>query len=739
MQKPTNMNEIQKITRRSFVRSLGLASGGLLIACNFTTTKNDEIHLKPFKGETFNPNLFIQLKDNGELVLLASRSEMGNGVRTSLTSIIADEMDADWDMVSVIQATGDAKFMDQNTDGSRSIRYLFEPMRKLGATARAMLITAAATKWQVSESDLKTENHYVINTTNDERLFYGDLVNEAAKVSVPENPTLKDRKDFKYIGKGLKSIDAADFASGKPKYGMDIKLDGMKYAAVARCPVTFGTVKSFDKTKAMKIAGVIDVVEIPKINRPFGTLGGVAVVATNTWAAFKGKEALDIEWDYGDNKNYTSESYDKMIRENVQKKGKEIANEGNINKAFKNAEHVIESTFQLPHLVHAPMEVPNATAWVKDDGTCEVWTPIQAPQTARKEVADYLEIDLENVTINVTFLGGGFRRKSKPDFVVEAVILSKAIKAPVQLGWTREDDIHHSYYHTVSAQYMKGALDKNGNVTGWLHRVAYPSIMTTFAPETGYANPFEFGQGLTNHPYQIDNFRAENGKAPAHLRIGWLRSVISIIHSFSLNIFVDELAVKAGKDPLQFRLDLIGNDRIEESNDDNRFDSSKLKNVLRKAAKNANYGKLLPEGHGIGIAVHYSFYSYVASIIEVSVIDNKLKVHNIHSVIDCGTAVNTDTITAQMEGAAIFGMSLSYYGKITTKDGAVEQSNFHDYRMIRMNEIPKVHVEIIKSNDKPTGVGEPGVPVIAPAIVNAIFNATGKRYHSLPLTDHGLV
>ncbi len=733
------MSSIQIITRRSFIRGLGLASGGLIIACNFPSSDEKDPVKRPFNGETFEPNLFIQLKDNGELVLLASRSEMGNGVRTSLTSVIADEMDADWKMVSVKQATGNPKFMDQNTDGSRSIRSLFKPMRKMGATARAMLITAAATKWQVDESVLKTENHYVLNTTNNKKVFYGDLIKEAAEVAIPENPPLKDPKDFKYIGTDLKSIDGAGFASGKPKYGMDIKLPDMKYVAIARCPVTFGTVKSFKRDKALKIAGVTDIIEIPRITKPFGALGGIVVIADNTWAAFKGKEALEIEWNYGDNKGYNSEHYDKMITDNVHKKGKEVKNDGNVTKAFKNAEHIVESTFQLPHLVHAPMEVPNATAWVKNDGTCEVWAPVQSPQTARKVVAAFLETDAENVTINVTFLGGGFGRKSKPDFVVEAVVVSKIVNAPVQVVWTREDDIHHSFYHAVSAQYMKGALDKEGNVTGWLHRVAYPSIASTFAPDSGYAAGFEFGQGLINIPYQIDNVRCENGKAPAHLRIGWFRSVINIVQSFSVNIFVDELAVKAKKDPLQFRLDLIGNDRIEESKSGYHFDSAKLKNVLKIAAKNANYGKDLPEGHGMGIAMHYSFLSYIASVIEVSVINGKLKVHNIHSVIDCGIAVNTDTVKSQMQGAAIFGMSLAYYGKITAKDGAVEQSNYHDYQMIRMNEAPEVQVEIVNSTDKPTGVGEPGVPPIAPAIINAIYNATGKRYYSLPLMDHGLV
>jgi len=732
------MNPIQKVTRRSFIRSMGLASGGLLIACNFPSS-DEKNQKRPFNGSTFEPNLFVHLKDNGDLVLIASRSEMGQGVRTSMTSIIADEMDADWNLVSIEQAIGHPKYGNQNTDGSRSVRTLYETMRKMGATARAMLISAAATKWQVDKSTLITNNHYVVNTANDKKIFYGDLVKEAAEVAVPENPLLKDVKDFKYIGKGLKSVDGAGFASGKPKYGMDIKLPDMKYAAMARCPVTFGTVKSFDKAKAMAIAGVTDVVEIPRVAKPFGPLGGVAVIATNTWAALKGKEALEIVWDHGDNKVYSSETYDKMITDNVHKKGKEIRNDGNVNKAFKNAEHVIESTFNLPHLVHAPMETPNATAWVKEDGTCEIWAPSQAPQTARDNVAEFLEIEKEMITINVTFLGGGFGRKSKPDYVVEAAAVSKAVKAPVQVVWTREDDIQHSYYHAVSAQYMKGGLDKDGNVTGWLHRVAYPSIASTFAPDSGYAAGFEFGQGLINIPYQIDNVRCENGKAPAHLRIGWFRSVINIIQSFSVNIFVDELAAKAGKDPLQFRLDLIGNDRVEESKSGYHFDSAKLKNVLKTVAKNANYGKDLPEGHGVGIAMHYSFFSYIASIIEVSVEDGKLKVHNIHSVIDCGTAVNTDTIKSQMQGAAIFGMSLAYYGKITAKEGVVEQSNYHDYQMLRMHQAPEVHVEIINNNDKPTGVGEPGVPPIAPAIINAIYNATGKRYYSLPLMDHGLV
>lgn len=729
------MNTIKNISRRAFVKSIGLASSGLILACNTSVFSNkDDAQNK--KLTNFNPNLFVQLNSDGSLILIASRSEMGNGVRTSLTSVIADEMEADWSKVTVKQATGNAKYGDQNTDGSRSIRYLYETMRKMGATAKAMLISAAAKKWQVPESECIAENHFIIHTSG-KKIGYGDLVEIAKTLETPTNLTLKSSKDFKYIGKNLRSIDAEDYVQGKAIFGLDKRLPNMKFAAIARCPVTFGTVKSFDKSEALKIAGVEAVIEIPRIEKPFGALGGVAVIASNTWAAFKGKEALKIEWDFGNNKSYDSKKYMAKITANVHKQGKVAKDVGTINSAFKNADKIIDSTYQLPHLSHAPMEVPNAVAWVQGD-SCEVWAPTQAPQTTRKEVIDYLQTSEEKVTINVTLLGGGFGRKSKPDYIVEAVMLSKKLNTPIQVVWTREDDIKHDYYHTVSAQYLKASLDKNGNVTGWLHRFALPSIVSTFSPGVDYAAGFEIASA-SNVPFDIKNMKIEVGKAPAMVRIGWLRSVINIPHGFSENVFADELAIAANKDPLEFRLNLIGKDRIEDTQNEIKYNTARLKNVLKIAAKNAEWGKPLPENHAYGLAVHYSFYSYVASIVEVSVIHKKVKVHNVFTAIDCGTVVNKDTVKAQMEGSAIFGMSLAFYGKITAKDGAIEQSNYNDYKMIRMHEIPKVHVEIIESSEKPTGVGEPGVPVIAPAIVNAIFKATGKRYHNLPLSDYGLV
>lgn len=731
------MEGIQNMSRRSFVKIFGLASGGLVIGCHFSSDKNEIIRIDD--GTTFSPNLFVQLKKDGKLILLCTRSEMGQGIRTSLTSTIADEMDADWKYVTVEQATGNKKFGNQNTDGSRSIRTIFEPMRKMGATAKAMLIEAAAKKWKVSVSDCSAEMHYVTNIKTKDKIFFGDLVEEAMQIEVPKEVSLKEKKDFKYIGKTLKSIDIDDFTHGSAIYGLDARLPNMKFATIARCPSVFGTVKNFDKTDAMKITGVVDVFELERVKRPFGMLGGVAVVADNTWAAIQGRNNLDISWNKGSNGNYNSKKYTQKITGRVHNKAKVAPpTKGDVNTAFKNASHIIEATYQLPHLAHAPMEVPNALAHVKD-GKCKVWAPVQSPQSAREEVANYLGFEKENVTIHVTFLGGGFGRKSKPDFAVEAAALSKKMNAPVQIIWTREDDIQHSYYHTTNAQYLKASLDNNGDVSGWLHRTAFPTITSTFAPSANYAAGWELGQGMNNNPFDIPNTRFENAKAEPFVRIGWLRSVCAIFHSFGINSFIDELADKAQKDPLQFKLNLIGNDRIRKERSPHPLNTKRLKNVLNIAAKKAGWGKSLPKGHGLGIAFYYSFYSYVASVVEVSVKDDKVKIHNIWTALDCGLVVNKDNVLNQMEGAAVFGMSIALHGKITAKDGAIEQSNFHDYKMTRMHEVPPIDITIVESDEAPTGVGEPGVPPIAPAITNAIFNATKKRYRTLPLSDHGIV
>ena len=730
--------------RRDFVKIFGLATGGLLLGCNVSADKVVVNTLED--GISFVPNLFIQLQKDGTVTIVVARSEMGQGIRTSMASAIAEDLEADWKYVTVQQATGDTKFGNQNTDGSRSIRTLLKPMRKMGAMARSILEQAAAKKWNIAASDCKAENHFVVNNTTGEKVFFGDLVEEAKTIAIPsdENIILKDKKEFKYIGKKvIRGIDMEDFLHGKANYGLDARLPNMKFAAIARSPVAFGSVKSFDTSEATEISGVEQVVQLDRLIPPagqfFGMLGGVAVIANNTWSAFQGKNNLNVKWESGINESYDTEKFKEKLISRIHNKAKIVPPfKGSIEKAFKNADKVIEATYTMPHLAHAPMEVPNALAWVHD-GKCDVWAPVQDPQTVRAEIAHFFGFALEDITINVMMLGGAFGRKSKSDFVVEAVALSQKIKAPVQVVWTREDDIQHSFYHAQNAQYLKGSLDEKGKVTGWLHRVAFPSITSSFKPMSNYIAGFELGMGFTNNPYDIENVQIENAKAESHLRIGWLRSVSNIISGFGVNSFVDELAIASGKDAIEFRLDLLGKDKVSTAASPHPFNVARLKNVLIEAKKLSNWGRKLPEGHGMGVAIHYSFYSYVATVVEVSVKSEKVKVENIYSVLDCGMYVNRDAVINQMEGAAIFGMSITMFGKISTKNGAVEQSNFHDYQMTRMIDAPNIHVHLVDNDEDPTGVGEPGVPPVSAAITNAIFNASRKRVRSLPLSDHGMV
>ncbi|WP_226789007.1 xanthine dehydrogenase family protein molybdopterin-binding subunit [Polaribacter porphyrae] len=592
------MSNIHQVNRRDFMKLFGLASTGIILGCTSTVEKKFQPEINK---DFFAPNLFIHLEKNGNITLIASRSEMGQGIRTSLASAIADELEADWKYVAVKQATGDAKYGNQNTDGSRSVRTRLEPMRKMGAAAKMMLISAAAKKWNVVATDCKAENHFIINTVTKDKIFYGDLVEDASKIAIPDDATIQLKKveDFKFIGKTLKSVDLNHFTHGTATYGIDVRIPNLKFAAIVRCPVTFGTLKSVDKTDAEKTAGVEKVIELDRIVPPvgqfFGALGGVAVIANNTWSAFQGKLNLNVEWDYGENHSFDTDNFKQVLTERLQETGKLVpGSRGNTISAFKKSEKIIEATYHVPFLVHAPMEVPNATAWFQGD-KIEVWAPLQDPQTARAELAHFFEIPLEKITINVTFLGGGFGRKSKSDFVVEAVALSKEIESPVQVVWMREDDIKHSFYHATSAQYLKGGIDKKGNVTGWLQRVAVPSIVSSFKPMSDYASGLELNQGFTNNPYKLDNFRLENVKAESHLRIGWLRSVVHIHSGFGNNSFVDELANAAKINPVQFHLNLIGKDRVIKGKSNYPYDSKRMKDVLNNTAKMANWEKHYPK------------------------------------------------------------------------------------------------------------------------------------------------
>ncbi len=748
---------VENVSRRSIIKGLGITAGFVLAApvmsrpafAAYETGAGKMPH-----GVVVDPRVFVAIAPDGTVTIIAHRSEMGTGVRTSLPMVVAEEMEADWSRVRVQQAHGDeVKFGNQDTDGSRSTRHYLMPMRQIGASARSMLEAAAAKRWGVPATEVKAVNHEVIHSASGKRLGFGELAAEAAKESVPgiEGLRLKSPKDFRYIGKGqISSVDLHDITVGKAHYGIDTRLPGMKYAVIARPPVTGGKVKSFDGVDALKVSGVEKVLEVQGWPWPskFQPLGGVAVIARNTGAAIKGRDALKIVWDDGANGTYDSTSYRSELEAASRKPGLVVRNEGDVDAALKGADKVVVGEYYLPHLAHVSMEPPVAVANVKD-GKAEIWAPVQSPGGTREDVAKTLGIPEENVTVNVTLLGGGFGRKSKCDYAIEAALLSKAIGAPVKVQWTREDDVRHDFLHTVSVERIEAGLDKSGKVIAWRHRSVAPSIASTFAPNVLHAAPFELGMGLIDMPFEIANIRCENPEAAAHTRIGWFRSVSNVPRAFAIQSMVGELAHATGRDQKEMLLQLIGTPRkvkldsvkdpwnYGEPFDSYPIDTGRLRRVVEVVADKGGWGRSVPKGHGLGIAVHRSFVSYIATIVEVSVGDgNKLTVHRVDTAIDCGTFINPERIQSQMEGAAVMGLSLAKYGEISFKDGKVQQGNFDDFPVVRIDEAPMVtNVYIVPADDDtpPSGVGEPGVPPFAPALLNAIFAATGKRIRSLPI------
>lgn len=750
---------LSNLSRRGFLKGVG-ATGALVLAASwgwqeaFAEDKKFGADGMPH-GWVDDPKVYVSIASDGSVTVICNRSEMGQGVRTSLSMVVADELDADWAQVKVRQAPGDeVRFGNQDTDGSRSMRHWYEPMRRCGAAARTMLEQAAAAQWQVPLAQCRAQLHKVVHQPTGRELGYGALAAAAGALAVPARDSLRLKQpgEFRYIGKeATRAIDGQDIVNGRAVYGADVHFDGMLFAAVARPRVYGGKVKSVDDSAALKVPGVIKVMPIDSRPLPseFQPLGGVAVVASNTWAAIKGRDALRIEWEDGANAGYDSIEYRKQLEAAARQPGKVVRSTGNLDEALKGAESSLEASYYLPHLAQAPMEPMVAVARFQD-GRCEAWAPSQAPQVTRERIAERLGIGFEQVTVNVTLLGGGFGRKSKPDFILEAAILAKAFPGKaVRVQWTREDDIHNSYFHTVSAEYLKAGLDKDGLPAAWLHRTVAPSITALFAPGMNHEGAFELGMGFTNMAYAIPNVRLENPEAAAHTRVGWYRSVSNIPHGFAIQSFVDELAHKAGEDPLQYQLKLLGPDRqidprtlseewnYGESPERYPIDTGRLRTVLETAAKAAGWGRSLPKGRGLGLAVHYSFVTYVAAVIEVEVKDDgTLIVHQADIAVDCGPQINPERIRSQFEGACVMGLGNAVLGEISFKEGKVQQDNFHMYEVARMSLAPKqVQVHLVTPpGDVPLGgVGEPGVPPIAPALCNAIFAATGKRIRNLPV------
>lgn len=708
-----------EMDRRSFLKASLAAGGALVVGLNIplVTRAEERLGIKPPEpAADFQPNAFIKIAKDGKVTVVVGQVEMGQGVLTSLPMIVADELEVAWANVSYESAPADKAFVNpqmgmQGTGGSSSVKAFFMPLRKSAAAVREMLVAAAAQQLGAPVGELKAANGEVVHTASSRKVKYGDILEAAAKITPPAEPKLKDPKDFKYIGKGIKRLDTPDKVTGKAVFGLDVKVPGMLYATILRSPVIGGKVKSVDDAAAKAIKGVTNIV-------PLGY--GVAVVAENYYAARRGRTALKVTWDDGPMATVSSETlYAKFADGANKEKGLEAGKKGDVEAAKPKAAKTVEAVYWAPYLAHTCMEPMNFTADVRADGA-EVWGGIQAQMQVQETVAKIAGVPVEKVKVNTTLLGGGFGRRFELDYVIDAATVSKAVGKPVKVVWTREDDVQNDFYRPAAYNKMSAGLDASGNPVFWHHRIATDSIMTRF----GWVQPGKVDgssvEGAADLPYDFPNFQCDWINTNSGVPVGFWRSVGSSHTAFSTECFLDEVAAAAGKDPVAFRLAMLGK-------------HPRHAGVVKLAAEKANWGKP-SAGTFQGIAVHESFGSWVAQVAEVSVAkDGQVKVHRVVCAVDCGQVVNPDTVAAQMEGAIVYGLSAALYGEITVKDGKVEQRNFNDYKALRISEMPKVEVYIVPSNEKHGGVGEPGTPPIAPAVVNAIFAATGKRVRSLPI------
>jgi isoquinoline 1-oxidoreductase beta subunit len=712
------------------------------------------------------PHVFVAIDPSGEVTIIANRTEMGTGIKTSLPMVVADEMEADWSRVHVQQAPGDnEKYGNEDTDGSRSVRRFVNPMRQIGASMRMMLEEAAAKQWNVDPSTVHAKFHEVYGPSG-QKIGFGELA--AAANALPAPPRwkirLKEPSQFRYIGKGkVKIVDLYDITVGRAIYGIDVRLPGMKCAVIERPPVDGGSLVSYDASEALKVPGVEKVVEIKGWPWPSGyqPLGGVAVVARNTGVALKGREKLKIVWNEGPNIVYDTDTYRKLMAETAAKTGTIIREDGNFEKGFKSAVKKISAEYYIPHIAHVPMEPEAATAHFAD-GKCVVWAPTQYPGDCRNTLAKTLGIPKENITVNVTLLGGSFGRKCIYDFVQEAALLSREIGAPVKVTWSRPDDIHHDCFNITAVERIDAGLDANGRVVAWRHNSTGSTILGTFKKGAEGEFNIEQGLGLIDCPFYIPNLRLEVGKVPVYHRIGWFRSVTNIPHAFAMQSMVGEIAAAVGRDPKEVLQEIIGPSRVvnilgskhvhgaavdgvskkgwwDYGDPPSTYpvDTSRLQWAVDTVAEMAGWGKKLPEGEGLGIAAHRSFQSYVATVVHARV-DKKghVSVPAVYYAVDCGFYINPERIRSQFEGGAVQGFALAAISNITFKNGRPQQSNFNDMHLPRINESPlNVHIQIrpADQNNPSCGIGEVSVPTFAPALTNAIFAATGKRIRSLPI------
>jgi isoquinoline 1-oxidoreductase beta subunit len=681
------------------------------------------------------PNPFdawIHVGPDGKIALIVAKSEMGQGIKTGLAMILAEEAEVDLNAVSVVQAeTRPEIYPHMGTGGSGSTMESYMPLRRAGATVRELMITAAAAKWNVSRTECVAKKGIVQHAKSARKASYGELAEAAEKLPRPdpEKVPLKDASKFEVIGHPVPRVDVPSKVNGSAQFGLDVRVPDMVFAVVARCPTFGGKAAKFDAAKAKAIPGVHDVFEIPALGADKFTAGGIAVVADSTWTAMKAREALDITWDHGAAVSESSDGMKEALRAAAHKSGKRVRNDGDVNAALSNGAKKVEAVYELPLLAHATMEPMNITIHVKG-AEAEVWAPSQSPDWVQRTVANVLGIEAPKVTVHTMLMGGGFGRRYIADFPAEAAQIANVAGKPVQLVWTREDDMTHDFYRPATCHRMQGAIGANGLPVAWFHTLASTSIRGYWDPKADPSRQ-EVG-GAKQMPYAIPNVLLEFNPVASAVPRAWWRSVENSFNGFAVESFIDELAAAAEKDPLQFRRELLIKPANWKPTDEDDVDPARLSRVLELAAEKSGWAKPLPKGRGRGIAGFFSFGSYFAEVAEVTVKGSDLKIDRIVAAVDCGQAVNPESVRSQTEGAIIYGLSAALKNEITIKNGAVEQTNFDGYDPIRISEAPPIEVHLVKSNDDPGGMGEPGLPPLAPAIANAIFAASGQRLRKLP-------
>ena len=721
------------VSRRAFIAGASAAGTGIIIGIQLPSSLLFAQENQRAQAKTLNPfEAWIHVRPSGEISLIVAKSEMGQGIRTGLVIPLADEAEVDLNSVKIEQAeTRPDIYQHLGTGGSSSTVENYMPLRKAGATVRELMITAAAAKWNVPRTQCVAQNGAVLHKGTSRRAGYGELVEAASKLPLPdpEKVPLKKESAFRLIGHQVPRVDIPAKVTGSAQFGLDVRVPEMLFAVVARCPTFGGKPAKFDATKTKTMSGVKEVFEIPALGNDMFTAGGIVVVADNTWTAIQARQELDITWDNGPAASESTETLSQAFHDAVSKPGVRTRNDGDVEVALGKAAQQIEAVYELPFQAHATMEPMNITIHRRED-ECEVWAPTQSPDWVQGTVAKVLGLAPQKVIVHTTFLGGGFGRRYMADFPAEAAQIAKVIHQPVQLVWTREDDMGHDFYRPATCHRLRGAVDAQGRPVAWSHTMASTSINAMWHPEQ---KPEE-GEisGAEQMPYAIPNVRLEYNDVKSAVPRAWWRSVELSFNGFVVESFIDELAAAAKKDAVEFRRGLLVKSSKALGEDD--VDPLRLRRILDVAAEKSGWGKPLPEGWGRGVAAYKSFGSYIAEVAEVSVDKNKsLKIHRIVAAIDCGTVVNPEGVRAQAESAMIYGLSAALKNEITIKNGAVEQSNFNDYDPIRINEAPTlIEIHLAPNGDDCGGMGEPALPPVAPAVANAIFAATGKRLRKLP-------